>query len=216
MPAQFNGAVWNSIIHGASGQVIFYHCFVGLNGDPLWDAVTQYNLYDNVWYEPGGDFSLGVNYCACYGTPALGVLPPDDPAWQISFSNFQGLRAGIWATGMPAQVPATIAAVQALAPVINTQTLEWVFHPSLETALKVPGDGFAYIFAMQNILCTSGTYTLTLPAGITGTTVTVLNESRTIPVISGAFTDSFSPTVTAPVPPAGGAEYAVHIYKIAI
>ena len=66
----------------------------------------------------------------------------------ISFSNFQGLRTQNMAhRDARADPVSTITAVQVPAPVINTQTLQWVFHPSLETALKVPGDGFAYIFA---------------------------------------------------------------------
>lgn len=199
LPAQFNGACWASVIHDAAGITLFYQNFINGNTDPAWSAGTQYHLYDNVWYAAGS-----ANYCACYGTPTLGVPPPSDPAWQLSVTNFVGVRANLGATGMAAQIPATIAQIQSLATVINTQTLLWSFHPDLDTCLKAPGDGFAYIFAMQGLLHDSGTYTLTLPPGVTGTTVTVIDESRTLSVSGGQFTDSFA------------AEYTVHLYKVAI
>jgi hypothetical protein len=199
LPGQFNGACWNSIIHEASGITLFVHDFVNGAGDPAWSADTQYAQHDNVWYS-----TTGLNYCACYGTPTLGTAPPDDSAWQPVSVGFTGMRSNYMATGMAEQVPATAAAIQALASVINTQTLLWEFNPELETMLKAPGDGHAYIFSMQNLLNSSGTYTLTLPPGITGTTVTVLNESRTINVSGGAFSDTFD------------AEYTVHIYKVTI
>jgi hypothetical protein len=201
LPAQFNGACWNAIIAGAAGIQIFFHTFNNGASDPDWSAGTQYALGDNVWYAAGS-----VNYCAVYGTPVMGTIPPDDDNWMECLANFTGLRAGpqYFAAGMLDQIPATFADIQALATVINTQTLIWMFNASLETMLKVPGDGYAYIFAMQNLYRTSGTYSLTLPAGISGTTVTVLNESRTISISGGAFSDTFS------------AEYTVHIYQIAL
>ena len=48
----------------------------------------------------------------------------------------------------------------------------------------------------------TGTKNFVLPPGITGTTATVLGEDRTIPISSGAFTDTFD------------YEYTHHIYQI--
>jgi hypothetical protein len=196
---QFDGACWNAIIHGAAGIEIFYHCFNNGSGDPAWSAETQYALGDNVVYGES-------NYTAVYGTPVLGTVPPDDDSWQLCIENFTGLRVGAeyFATNVLTQIPATISQIQSLATVINTQTLIWEFSPDLETMLKVPGDGYAYIFAMQILYRTSGTYTLTLPSGIDGTTATVLDESRTIGISDGAFSDTFD------------YEYTKHIYKIAL
>jgi hypothetical protein len=44
----------------------------------------------------------------------------------------------------------------------------------------------------------------TLPSGITGSTVEVVGESRTIPVVGGKFTDTFAK------------ESSYHVYKLAL
>jgi len=93
--------------------------------------------------------------------------------------------------------------VHALAPVINTQSYVWNFGANLETMLKTQG-GFAYVFAMCANNSAPGSRTFTLPAGISGTQVQVVDEGRTIPVSGGAFSDTFA------------AEYSYHIYKIAL
>ena len=93
--------------------------------------------------------------------------------------------------------------VQSLASIINTQSYVWNFGANLETMLKTK-NGFAYIFAMCAAGSTPGSRTFTLPAGITGTNITVVDESRTLTVSGGAFTDTFA------------AEYSYHIYKIAL
>lgn len=90
-----------------------------------------------------------------------------------------------------------------LAPVINTQSYVWTFGPNLETMLKTY-NGYAYIFAMCAAGTTPGSRTFTLPTGINGTTVQVVDESRNLSVSGGAFTDTFA------------AEYSYHIYKIAL
>ena len=51
---------------------------------------------------------------------------------------------------------------------------------------------------------TTGSKTFTLPAGVTGSQVEVLNENRTIQVQGGKFTDSFAN------------EYTHHVYKISL
>jgi hypothetical protein len=93
------------------------------------------------------------------------------------------------------------AQIQALAPVINTQSYKWSFGTGLDTMLK-SYNGSAYVFAMTD--GTSGNRTFTLPAGVTGTSVTVVDENRTIPVVNGSFSDNFA------------SENSYHIYKIAL
>ncbi len=65
-------------------------------------------------------------------------------------------------------------------------------------------NGNAYIFAGLGMGHATGSKTFTLPAGVTGTTVTVVGESRTIPDSGGQFSDSFA------------AEYTHHVYQIAL
>ncbi|MEV7662446.1 hypothetical protein [Paenarthrobacter sp. NPDC089316] len=93
-------------------------------------------------------------------------------------------------------------AIRALAPVINTQSYVWDFGEGTDTMLKAL-DGQAYIFAMTDDGLT-GSRTFTLPAGITGSSVEVLDENRTIPVNGGKFADAFPN------------EYTHHVYRIAL
>nr|AIA10456.1 unknown Function [uncultured bacterium] len=93
--------------------------------------------------------------------------------------------------------------VQSLARIINTQSFVWTFGPNLETMLKVY-NGHAYIFAMVSNASAPGGRTFTLPTGITGTQVVVIDESRNLTVSGGAFTDTFA------------AEHSYHIYRIAL
>lgn len=126
-----------------------------------------------------------------------------------------------------AAVKSINAAVQTLAPVLNTQSYynatrvvngftyyHYTFNNGTDTMLKTY-NGSAYIIAglgmrCNNTSCTSGTTdstgskTFTLPAGVTGTTVTVVGEGRTLPVSNGTFTDTFA------------AEYSHHVYQIAL
>ena len=89
--------------------------------------------------------------------------------------------------------------VHSLAPVINTQSYQWTFGTGLDTMLKTY-DGSAYIFTMTD--GTTGTRTLTLPAGITGKTAEVIGENRAITINNATLTDTFPN------------EYTYHIYKI--
>lgn len=124
-------------------------------------------------------------------------------------------------------VKAINAKVQSLAPVLNTQSYyntthtvnghtfyRFTFNNGTDTMLKSHG-GYAYIFAglgmrANNSSATSGTVdstgnkTFTLPTGVTGISVEVVGESRTIPVTGGQFSDTFA------------AEYSYHVYKIAL
>ena len=92
--------------------------------------------------------------------------------------------------------------IHALAPIINSQSYEWVFGAGLDTMLKADST-HAYLFAMIDGASSPGTRTFTLPAGVTGRAVSVVDENRTLTADgAGVFTDSFA------------AEYAYHIYKI--
>ena len=95
--------------------------------------------------------------------------------------------------------------IQALAPVINTQSYQYSFGVNLDTMLKTY-NGSAYIFAMISGAASSqpGNRTFALPPRLKGaTSVQVLNENRTIPVDDGKFTDNFATH-----------EYTYHIYKV--
>ncbi|AXB46724.1 hypothetical protein A4R43_33325 [Amycolatopsis albispora] len=87
-----------------------------------------------------------------------------------------------------------------LAPVLNTQSLVHRFSPDLDTMFK-RHDGATYIFAMPGQGSAPGAHTLTLPAGLGGE-ATVLFENRSIPVVNGTLTDTFT------------AEHSYHVYKI--
>ena len=94
--------------------------------------------------------------------------------------------------------------IQALAPVINTQSYQYSFGANLDTMLKTY-QGSAYIFAMISGAASSqpGQRTFTLPPALAhATRVQVLFENRTIPVVNGQFTDNFAH------------EYTYHIYKV--
>ncbi|MBC7402296.1 MAG: DUF4082 domain-containing protein [Microbacteriaceae bacterium] len=92
--------------------------------------------------------------------------------------------------------------IKSLAPVLNTQSYRYSFGSGLDTMLKVK-DGYAYVFAMIDGASAPGKRTFTLPAGVSGRSIEVVGENRTIAASSaGGFTDQFS------------AEYSYHIYKI--
>jgi hypothetical protein len=123
--------------------------------------------------------------------------------------------------------------IRSLAPVLNTQSYVWNFSNDGNTAnnsdtMLKTYNGSAYIFAgiglefsgtdqndcgtlsLERVCQALGTNQPTgsknfiLPGGITGTTVDVVDENRTIPVVNGQFTDTFAN------------EYTHHIYKIAM
>ena len=133
-----------------------------------------------------------------YGSPAYPAIDPNTGTapTQETYSLVDGPFP------LKSYVSNINAKVTALAPVLNTQSYQWNFGAAnIDTMLKVYG-GFAYIFASVGIGGSLGSKTFTLPTGITGTSVEVLNESRTLTITSGQFTDSFA------------AEYSHHIYKI--
>jgi hypothetical protein len=92
--------------------------------------------------------------------------------------------------------------ITALAPVLNTQSYDYAFNTTTDTMFKAY-KGSSYIFASIGLGHSTGSKTFTLPAGVTGTAAEVVGENRTLPVVDGAFTDTFA------------AEYSHHTYKVA-
>lgn len=92
--------------------------------------------------------------------------------------------------------------IKELAPVLNTQSLQYDFGSDVDTMLK-RHQGSYYLFAMPSRTGKPGTRTFTLPRGLSPDKVEVLFENRTISVDgSGRFTDTFE------------AEHSYHVYKI--
>jgi hypothetical protein len=83
--------------------------------------------------------------------------------------------------------------------VLNSQPYQWSFGTGLDTTLRVH-DGYAYIIAMTD--GGTGTRTFTLPAGVSGPRVEVVDENRTLTATNGTFTDTFA------------AEHQHHIYRV--
>lgn len=102
-----------------------------------------------------------------------------------------------------AKVTALTAQIRTLAPVINSQSYAYDFENGTDTMLKTY-DGAAYVFAGLGLLDPTGSKTFRLPPGVSGTSVTVVGENRTIPVVNGSFTDSFA------------AEYSHHVYRVGL
>ncbi|WP_457964487.1 hypothetical protein M1E17_22995 [Arthrobacter sp. D1-29] len=95
------------------------------------------------------------------------------------------------------------ARIQALAPVLNTQSYQYNFNTTTDTMLK-EFQGSAYIFAGIGLTHSPGQKTFTLPAGVTSSIVEVVGENRTLNVVGGQFTDNFP------------AEYSHHTYKVSL
>ena len=93
--------------------------------------------------------------------------------------------------------------ITALAPVLNTQSYQYNFNTTMDTMLKAYG-GSAYIFASIGLGQSPGAKSFTLPVGVTGSTVEVVGENRTLSVVDGAFTDTFA------------SEFSHHTYKVAV
>lgn len=92
--------------------------------------------------------------------------------------------------------------IHRLAPVINTQSYRWRFGKGLDTMLKTKGRN-AYVFAMVDGSSDPGSRRFRLPPGVSGRTVKVMFEGRTLPVsATGVFRDTFA------------AESSYHVYRI--
>ncbi|MCK2214727.1 hypothetical protein MF672_013110 [Actinomadura sp. ATCC 31491] len=94
------------------------------------------------------------------------------------------------------------AQIKRLAPVLNTQSLEYDFGPGVDTMLK-EHQGAYYLFAMPSATGTPGAHTFALPRGLSPGQVEVLFENRRLPVDAGGrFTDTFT------------SESSYHVYRI--
>ncbi|MCY1138196.1 DUF4082 domain-containing protein [Actinoplanes sp. Pm04-4] len=91
--------------------------------------------------------------------------------------------------------------IATLAPVLNTQSYAWNFNAGLDTMLK-SHEGSHFVFAMPGRDGGTGSQTLTLPPGLTGTSAEVLFENRSVPISGGKLQDTFAK------------ESSYHIYKI--
>lgn len=100
-----------------------------------------------------------------------------------------------------AKVTETNHRLTRLAPVLNTQSYQFVANRLLDTMLKFH-DGSYYLFAMPGRNGGEGSQTLRLPDGVHARTAEVLFENRSVAIRDGAFTDTF------------GHEHTYHIYKI--
>ena len=173
--AQEASCVWMMLIHGARGIIYFDHRF----------------------YTPA-DFEALVS--GNYPAMAAAVTTLNSQILAVA----PALNAPA-VTGVAAVASSNTAQAAPADVFINdsNEVMPWGKGPGVQVDFTVrqPGDGFTYIFAIGgNPGATTGTFTLT---GVTGTTVTVLNESRTIPVSGGVFSDSFA------------ADYTYHLYQIA-
>lgn len=96
------------------------------------------------------------------------------------------------------------AQIHALARVINTQSYDYSFGAGLDTMLK-SHEGYAYVFAMIDGSSLPGERTFTLPPSVHGSSVTVLDEQRSLPVdANGRFQDTYAE------------EYSYHVYRVNI
>ena len=87
---------------------------------------------------------------------------------------------------------------------INSQSYQYSFGSGLDTMLKTY-NGSAYVFSMVDGSSSPGSRTFALPAGVTGSTVEVVGENRTITVgANRTFTDTFA------------AESTYHVYKVSL
>jgi len=192
---------------------------------PVWTFVESAQPYLN---EPGAH-AIGLNEIGGAVWSALRHEARGISYFQHnnSSSGCTGTYSIVECADVRAAVKAVNTKVTSLAPVLNTQsyynatrvvngfTYQYFnFNNGTDTMLKTY-NGSAYIFAglgmkCSNTTCTSGTAdatgskTFTVPSGVTGTSVEVMGEGRTLPITSGQFTDTFPQ------------EYSNHVYRIAL
>ena len=166
------------------------------------DIITYAQIEGAVWSAIANE-ARGIIYFQHNGFYDSGTPPTIDPNTGVApTTETYSLVDG--STGLKTAVTTLNSRVTALAPVINTQSYVFNFGATgVDTMLKVYG-GYAYIFASLGVAAATGSKTFTLTgSGINGTSVEVLNESRSISVTGGQLVDSFAN------------EYSHHIYKIA-
>ena len=91
--------------------------------------------------------------------------------------------------------------IKELAPVLNTQSIQYQFSPDVDTMFK-EHNGSYYVFAMNARGRPPGSHPLVLPGGLNASRAEVLFENRAVPIEAGQLTDTFA------------AEYTYHVYKI--
>ncbi|MPQ99441.1 DUF4082 domain-containing protein [Modestobacter sp. I12A-02628] len=127
-----------------------------------------------------------------YFSHGFGTQPTPDALTESTSSHYRSVQA---------RVTALDARIQALAPVLNTQSYAWD-HGSGTVTMTKAYDGHLYVFAQQaRSASTSGTYTFALPPGVSGS-VEVLDEGRTLDAADGSFTDAFAQ------------EHTTHVYRV--
>ena len=175
--AQMKGAVWHSIIAEARGILWFQH---------------------NAFYaaDPGNDINAyaDVNGWGSPNDPNTGVPPDTD---EMSLYDCEP-ALGTYVAGINAKITS-------LAPVLNTQSYVWDFEAVGTATMLKAHDGYAYIFAGIGLGGSTGSKTFTLPPGVTGTSVEVIEGTGgPLTVTGGAFSYTFSN------------EYDILIGKVAI
>ena len=174
-----------------------------LDGADDRSIITYAQIEGAVWSAIASE-ARGIIYFQYNGFYDQGTPPAIDPNTGLAPTEetYSLVDGG---TGLRTAVQTINSRVASLAPVINTQSYVFNFGATgIDTMLKAY-TGFAYIFASVGVAASTGSKTFTLTgSGISGTSVEVVYESRSITVTAGAFTDTFAN------------EYSHHIYKIAI
>ena len=178
------------LLNEASREIIRYEEIRGA----VWSAIANeargiaYFDHNGNYTSPPADNNFSGN------DPNTGIAPDTDSPALLNAE-----------AALATYVQALNEQVLSLAPVLNTQSYVFNFGASgIKTMLKAK-DGYAYIFASVGIGGTTGSKTFTVTgSGITGTSVEVVDESRSLTISGGSFTDSFAQ------------EYSHHIYKVAI
>jgi hypothetical protein len=218
-PEQMEGAVWSALIHEARGISYFDH---NSNNGAFPDS--QANKDPN--YCQAG---YAIPECANVVCNASTTGPCTHSTIKCaSIDTTCGDSAGYCViSDVHCFTAAVDEQVKNLAPVLNTQSYynttevrngftyyRYRFNNATDTMLKTY-NGSAYIFAALGMHCNTstcaagtvdptGSKTFTLPAGVNGTSVTVVGENRTLPVTNRTFTDSFPN------------EYTHHVYQISL
>jgi hypothetical protein len=181
---------------------------VGLENLKKWSGGNKPILayIETTGFGNSGDGKIG-------GTPSPAQIKQE--VWQAIVHGARGIvyfvhifsptfnEAGLLADPVRSNAVSDInAQVRALAPIINGPTVTSDLHITSTTRVDsmVKNDGKArYVFAVEmKGASASASFKL---SDVSGATVTVVGENRTLPMSNGSFTDSFE-------------AYGVHIYKI--
>ena len=177
-PPEINSAVWNSIIHGARGIVYFNHTFAG-------PAESNDSLADEYFQTVQAGQSISIYDQIKATNTLITTLAPviNSPSAPAFLSSVTPAPPTFTFNGTP------------------TVVITGDLFTGIDTAVKYyAADGKFYIFA-SNRSTTSTLATFTLN-GVTSGTATVIDESRSIPITAGVFTDTFADHNT------------IHIYQI--